>query len=65
MVLDADAGVLLDAMRPARSGSRIQILATGLGRVRPEWPTGLAAPLDNPPRVVADVRLYLDGSPSR
>lgn len=63
MALDADTGVLLDAMRPARSGSRLQILATGLGRVRPEWPTGLAAPLENPPSVVADVRLFLDGRP--
>ncbi|MCW5982285.1 MAG: hypothetical protein KIT09_29635 [Bryobacteraceae bacterium] len=63
MALDADSGVLLDAMRPARSGSRIQILATGLGRVQPEWPAGLEAPLDDPPRVVAPVRLYLDRRP--
>lgn len=63
MVLDADTGVLLDAMTPARSGGRIQILASGLGRVRPEWPSGLPAPLENPPRVVADVRVYLDRQP--
>jgi uncharacterized protein (TIGR03437 family) len=63
MVLEADSGVLLDAMRPARSGARIQILATGLGRVQPEWPAGLQAPLENPPRVVAGVRLYLDQRP--
>lgn len=63
MVLDADTGVLLDAMTPARSGGRIQILATGLGRVQPEWPSGLPAPLENPPRVVADVRVYLDRQP--
>ncbi len=63
MVLDASSGVLLDAMTPARSGSRIQILATGLGRVRPEWPTGLPAPIENPPSVVATVRVYLDREP--
>ncbi|MDP2996595.1 MAG: hypothetical protein Q8N47_03840, partial [Bryobacterales bacterium] len=63
MVLDADRGVLLDAMTPARSDTRIQILATGLGRVQPEWPTGLAAPLDSPPRVVAPVKVYLDRAP--
>lgn len=63
MVLDADTGVLLDAMTPARSGGRIQILATGLGKVQPEWPSGLPAPLDNPPRVVADVKVYLDRQP--
>ena len=63
MVLDADRGVLLDAMTPARSGARIQILATGLGRVQPEWPTGMAAPLESPPRVVAPVKVYLDRAP--
>jgi uncharacterized protein (TIGR03437 family) len=63
MVLDADRGILLDAMTPARSGSRIQILATGLGRVQPEWPTGMAAPLESPPKVVAPVRVYLDRAP--
>jgi uncharacterized protein (TIGR03437 family) len=63
MVLDADRGVLLDAMTPARSGARIQILATGLGRVQPEWPTGLAAPIEAPPRVVTPVKVYLDRAP--
>ncbi len=63
MLLDADSGVLLDGMKPARSGTRVQILATGLGRVRPDWPTGLAAPLDDPPRVLAPVRAYLDRMP--
>jgi uncharacterized protein (TIGR03437 family) len=63
MVLDADNGVLLDAMHPARSNSRIQILATGLGRVRPQWPSGMPAPLDNPPAVEAPVKVYLDREP--
>ena len=57
------AGLVLDPGTPARSGSRLQILATGLGRVRPEWPTGLAAPLDNPPAVVATTRAFLAGEP--
>ena len=43
MLLDADSGVMLDAMNPAHSRSRIQILATGLGRVNPDWPTGIPA----------------------
>ncbi len=63
MVLDADSGVLLDAMTPARSHSRIQVLLTGLGRTRPDWPTGLAAPLESPPRVAAEVKAYLDRAP--
>ena len=61
MLLDADSGLMLDARNAARSQGRIQILATGLGRVRPEWPTGLAAPLSNPPAVVARVQAFLDG----
>lgn len=63
MVLDADSGVVLDAMKPARSNSRIQILAAGLGQVRPQWPSGMPAPLDNPPSVVAPVRALLDRVP--
>jgi len=63
MVLDADSGVVLDSMRPAHIGSRVQILATGLGRVDPSWPTGLAAPVENPPKVAATVRVYLDRAP--
>ena len=63
MLLDADKGVMLDAMTPARSGTRIQILASGLGRVTPDWPTGVAAPLENAPRVAGNVQVYLDRAP--
>jgi uncharacterized protein (TIGR03437 family) len=63
LILDADSGVLLDATKPAHSNTRIQILATGLGLVRPDWPTGLAAPQTDPPRVIAPVRAYLDRQP--
>lgn len=61
MLLDGDSGVLLDAMNPVRSGTRLQILATGLGKVAPLWPSGLAAPLENPPVVESPVRIILDG----
>ncbi len=63
MVLDADSGVILDPMRPARSNSRLQILATGLGQVRPQWASGIPAPRDNPPAVVAPVKAFLDRVP--
>jgi uncharacterized protein (TIGR03437 family) len=63
LLLDAATGVLLDAMTPAHSRSHIQILATGLGRVKPEWPTGLAAPVENPPQVAGTVTAYLDRQP--
>jgi uncharacterized protein (TIGR03437 family) len=63
LLLDADNGVLLDAMHPARSNARIQILATGLGQVQPAWPTGLPAPADVPYTVAAPVRALLDRAP--
>ncbi|PWU11057.1 MAG: hypothetical protein C5B51_03300 [Terriglobia bacterium] len=63
MLYDADTGLALDARNPAHSNGRIQILATGLGRVRPDWPTNMQAPLENPPAVIAAVRVYLDGAP--
>jgi uncharacterized protein (TIGR03437 family) len=63
MIYDADTGLLLDARNAAHSNGRIQILATGLGKVQPAWPTNLAAPMDNPPAVVAGIKAYLDGAP--
>jgi uncharacterized protein (TIGR03437 family) len=63
MLLDGDSGVMLDAMTPAHSGSRVQILASGLGSVTPAWPAGLAAPLENSPRVAAAVSVYVDRTP--
>lgn len=63
MLLDAESGVMLDSMTPAHSRAHIQILATGLGRVKPEWPTGIAAPMENPPQVTGTVRAYLDRNP--
>jgi uncharacterized protein (TIGR03437 family) len=63
LIMDADSGVLLDSTKPAHSNSRIQILATGLGLVKPDWPTGLVAPQTDPPRVAAQVHAYLDGGP--
>jgi uncharacterized protein (TIGR03437 family) len=63
LLLDADNSVLLDAMHPAHSHTRIQILATGLGAVQPAWPTGLPAPADIPHTVAAPVHALLDRAP--
>lgn len=63
MVLDGDNGLMLDGRTTAHSGSRLQILATGLGKVHPDWPTGMAAPLENPPVVTATIKAYLDRVP--
>lgn len=62
MLVDAATETMLDASNPAHSRSRLQILATGLGRVNPDWPTGKPAPADNPPSVVAPVAAFLNGT---
>jgi uncharacterized protein (TIGR03437 family) len=41
----------------------VQILATGLGKVTPAWPTGVPAPVDAPPAVSGTITAFLDGSP--
>ncbi len=64
-IYDADSGEPIDLRNAAHSGSRIQVMATGLGRVQPDWPSGLAAPLENPPAVMAAVGVLLDGNPLR
>ena len=63
MLQDAQSGLLLDAHNPAKSAARVQVFATGLGRVRPEWPTGMAAPMENPPAVAANIRAFVNGAP--
>jgi uncharacterized protein (TIGR03437 family) len=60
---DANSGTMLDASNPAHPRGRIQILATGLGRVNPDWPAGKPAPADDPPTVAAPVTAYLNGNP--
>jgi uncharacterized protein (TIGR03437 family) len=61
VILDADSGLALEG-NVAHSGQRLQIMLTGLGRVQPDWPTGVAAPAANTPEVTAKVQAYLDGS---
>jgi uncharacterized protein (TIGR03437 family) len=64
-IQDALSGLVVDAGTPLRAGAVIQVLATGLGRVTPEWPTGVPAPVDSPPSVAAPVSAFLDGTPIR
>lgn len=62
VLVDADTGLTLDAANTARPNTRIQVLMTGLGKVRPEWPTGIPAPAANAPAVTAAVQAFLDGN---
>jgi uncharacterized protein (TIGR03437 family) len=55
----------VDALNPVRPGAHLQVLATGLGRVKPDWPAGTPAPSDHPPEVVAALRVLVDGAPAK
>ena len=63
LLLDAQSGLVLDPTVAVRAGSAVQLLATGLGRVTPDWITGVPAPLDSPPVVKGNVTAWLDGTP--
>jgi uncharacterized protein (TIGR03437 family) len=63
LILDAASGLVVDPKLAVHAGSTVQILATGLGKVTPEWPTGKPAPLDSPPAVTGTVTAFLDGRP--
>ncbi len=63
MLWDADTGLPLDVRNPARPNMRVQIWATGLGKVKPDWPTGMQARMEDPPTVVAAMRAFLDDTP--
>jgi uncharacterized protein (TIGR03437 family) len=62
-LFDADTGLPLDGHNAAHSNGRVQIMVTGLGKVRPNWPTGTPAPLTESPVVEAPVHAFLDGTP--
>jgi uncharacterized protein (TIGR03437 family) len=63
LILDTSSGLVMDSKAGIHAGSSIQVMATGLGKVSPDWPTGVPAPLDSPPTVRGTVTAYLDGTP--
>lgn len=67
MILDAGTGLVLDARNPARAGSEIQVLASGLGRVSPQWTAGTPATASaspgETPAVAVPIRVWLDATP--
>jgi uncharacterized protein (TIGR03437 family) len=62
ILVDAASGLTLDARNTAHPGARIQVFASGLGKVNPEWRAGVPAPED-PPVVAARVEANLNGVP--
>lgn len=63
LILDAASGLVVDPKVAVYADSTVQVLATGLGKVTPEWPTGVPGPLDSPPVVAGAVTAFLDGRP--
>jgi uncharacterized protein (TIGR03437 family) len=63
LILDASSGFVIDSKVGIHAGSSIQVMATGLGKVTPDWPTGVPAPFDAPPAVRGAVAAFLDGMP--
>jgi len=63
LLLDAGSGLVVDPNMAIRAGSVVQLMATGLGKVSPDWMTGVPAPLDSPPVVRGVVTAFLDGTP--
>jgi uncharacterized protein (TIGR03437 family) len=63
ILMDADTGLMLEPKLSLRPHSRIQLLATGLGKTTPNWPTAVPAPAENPPAVAASVQVFLGGRP--
>ena len=64
LVLDSASGLVMDTSVAVRAGTSVSVLATGLGRVSPEWPAGTPAPYDAPPSVTEPVTAFLDGIPA-
>jgi uncharacterized protein (TIGR03437 family) len=61
VIFDADSGMPLEG-NVAHAGQRLQVMLNGLGKVQPDWHTGVTAPAVNTPVVTAKVQAYLDGS---
>jgi uncharacterized protein (TIGR03437 family) len=62
VLYDADTNLPLDLRNAAHSNGRVSVMATGLGRVTPDWLAGMLAP-ENAPAVVAPMQAFLDGAP--
>jgi uncharacterized protein (TIGR03437 family) len=61
VIFDADSGMPLES-NVAHPGQRLQVMLNGLGKVQPNWYTGVTAPAVNTPVVTAKVQAFLDGS---
>jgi uncharacterized protein (TIGR03437 family) len=63
LILDTASGLVMDPGVAIHAGTAIGVMATGLGRVTPDWPSGVPAPLESTPVVAGQVTAFLDGVP--
>ena len=63
LLVNSDSGLTVEPGSSSHPNARLMLMATGLGRVQPDWPTGVPAPAENPPTVTASVQAFLDGVP--
>jgi len=63
LILDTASGLVIDPGTAIHAGASIGVMATGLGRVTPDWPSGVPAPLESTPVVAGEVSAFLDGVP--
>jgi len=63
LFLDPASGLVMDASTGIHAGSAVQVLATGLGKVTPDWQSGVPAPAEAPPAVRGQVTAFIDGTP--
>jgi uncharacterized protein (TIGR03437 family) len=63
ILMDAETGLMLESKLSLHPHQRIQLLATGLGKTTPNWPTAVPAPAENPPAVAASVQVFLGDRP--
>ena len=61
LLLDAETGMMLDSSMAIQARSTVQVLATGFGKVTPDWPSGMPAPEIGTPVVASQVRAFLNG----
>ncbi len=63
ILMDAESGLMLDSKLSLHPRAKLQLLATGLGKTNPNWPTAVPAPAENPPAVAASVQVFVGGRP--
>jgi uncharacterized protein (TIGR03437 family) len=63
LIVDSASSLVMDSGVAIHAGTSVGVMATGLGKVTPDWPSGVPAPLEGTPVVAGQVTAFLDGVP--